>query len=140
MSNDESHIFNCIYTCTCTDENGLGAERSRRDARPSPRNVPDPLPLNHDIALSILKASNEVRCVSIFIFIKKALRRSWPKWNKRNGVKELTVERTRIDEILTSRIFCFHFISSEDFFCFMPYFIFVENKKIWMYEDGLNNV
>lgn len=43
-----------------SDDFNLGAERSKRDARPKPKDVPDLLPLDEKAALSILKASDSV--------------------------------------------------------------------------------
>jgi len=42
-----------------SDENNLGKERSKRDARPKPKIIPDPLPLDSTIARAVLKASDE---------------------------------------------------------------------------------
>ena len=47
-----------------SDEFGLGAERSKRDARPKPKEIPDLLPLNQNVATEILNAADMVRCVS----------------------------------------------------------------------------
>lgn len=41
------------------DENNLGKERSKRDARPEPKDIPEPLPLNVDVARNVLKVSDE---------------------------------------------------------------------------------
>jgi len=42
-----------------SDENNLGKERSKREARPKPQDIPDPLPLDSPIARAVLKASDE---------------------------------------------------------------------------------
>lgn len=42
-----------------SDENNLGKERSKRDARPEPKDIPEPLPLNVDVARNVLKVSDE---------------------------------------------------------------------------------
>lgn len=42
-----------------SDNNGLGAERAKRDARPKPKEVPPSLPLQSDVALSILKITDD---------------------------------------------------------------------------------
>lgn len=38
-----------------SDENGLGAARYKQQPRPKPKDIPDPLPLNKDVAQSVLK-------------------------------------------------------------------------------------
>eukprot|EP00550_Attheya_septentrionalis_P008820 CAMPEP_0198298578 /NCGR_PEP_ID=MMETSP1449-20131203/41321_1 /TAXON_ID=420275 /ORGANISM="Attheya septentrionalis, Strain CCMP2084" /LENGTH=341 /DNA_ID=CAMNT_0043999875 /DNA_START=143 /DNA_END=1165 /DNA_ORIENTATION=- len=43
-----------------SDEFGLGAERSKRDARPKRKEIPDLLPLNQTVATEILKAADMV--------------------------------------------------------------------------------
>ena len=42
------------------DENNLGKERSKREARPKPRDIPDPLPLDAAVAHAVLKESDDV--------------------------------------------------------------------------------
>ena len=43
-----------------SDTYGLGAERSKRDARPKPKDIPPLQPLNSDIATLLLQASDKV--------------------------------------------------------------------------------
>ena len=42
-----------------SDDNGLGSERFKQQPRPKPRDIPDPLPLNNELAKKILLLSDE---------------------------------------------------------------------------------
>lgn len=42
-----------------SDDNGLGSERFKQQPRPIPKEIPDPLPLNSDIAKIVLSKSDE---------------------------------------------------------------------------------
>ena len=42
-----------------SDDNGLGSERYKQQPRPTPREIPDPLPLKSDIATNVLKIADE---------------------------------------------------------------------------------
>ena len=52
-----------------SDTYGLGSERSKRDARPKPKDIPPLQPLNSDIATLLLQASDKVCFFSHFIII-----------------------------------------------------------------------
>lgn len=44
---------------TSIDENGLGAARYNQQPRPKPKEIPDPLPLNTDIAKRVLNICDD---------------------------------------------------------------------------------
>lgn len=76
-----------------SDRLNLGAERSKRDARPPPRDVPDPLPLNSETALAMLAAA-DASFLSIVPVGREALRK---QIDKVDSLVRNTFERAGLD-------------------------------------------